>query len=71
MNDKPLQDKEHIARLAVSVAMAAYTLSVTRQHLYSLFKTGDIKSFKSGRRRLIRLSELDRYIAERETCNVS
>lgn len=70
MNDKPLQDKEHITRLAVSVDEAAHALSVTRQHLYTLFKTGELRSFKSGRRRLIRFSEIDRYIAEREKCAV-
>ena len=68
MNDKPLQDKEHITRLAVSTVEAAHALSISRQHLYSLFNAGDLRSFKSGRRRLVRLAELERYITERETC---
>ena len=67
MNDKPLQNKEHTARLALSVAEAAYALSTSRQHLYSLFKKRELKSFKLGRRRLVRLSEIERYITERET----
>ena len=67
MNDNPSQDKEHTARLALSVAEAAYALCTSRQHLYSLFKKRELKSFKLGRRRLVRLAELERYIAERET----
>lgn len=66
MNDPPSQDKEHTPRLAVSVKEAAYALSTSRQHLYKLFKTHQLKSFKLGRRRLVRLAELDRYITERE-----
>jgi len=53
--------------LAISVEEAAHALSVTRQHIYSLFKIGDLKSFKSGKRRLVRVSELERYIDDRET----
>lgn len=68
MNDKRLQDKEHTPRLAVSVAEAAHALSTSRQHLYKLFKTGGLKSFKLGRRRLVRLAEIERYITEREAC---
>ncbi len=53
-------------RLAVSVDDAARILSVSRRHIYDLLEAGELSSFTSGRRRLIRVSELERYIAERE-----
>jgi len=57
----------HIVRLAVSVNEAARALSVSRRHVYTLIETGELKSFTSRRRRLVRLSEIERYITERET----
>ncbi len=53
-------------RLALSVDEAAHALSVSRRHLYVLFELGELRSFTSRRRRLVRMSELERYIAERE-----
>jgi len=52
-------------RLAVSVKEAAHNLSVSHRHLYTLLENGDLKSFKSGRRRLISLGEIEKYIVER------
>ena len=52
-------------RLAVSVKEAAHKLSVSHRHLYTLLENGDLKSFKSGRRRLISTGEIEKYITER------
>lgn len=57
--------QDHIVRLAVSIPMAAYKLSVSPRHVYTLIETGELKSFTSGRRRLISLGEIEKYIAER------
>ena len=56
----------HGPRLAVSVVEAAHALGVSRRHVYTLLETGELKSFTSRRRRLVRVSELERYISERE-----
>ncbi len=53
-------------RLAVSVDEAARALGVSRRHVYVLFELGELRSFTSRRRRLVRVSELERYIAGRE-----
>jgi excisionase family DNA binding protein len=41
-------------------------LAVSRRHLYDLLETRALRSFTSGRRRLIRVTELERYVQERE-----
>ena len=56
----------HGPRLAISIQEAAHALGVSRRHIYTLLETGDVRSFTSRRRRLIRVSELERYIDERE-----
>lgn len=68
MNTNPAsaQVQTHGIKLAVSIEEAAHALSVSRRHLYTLLETGELKSFTSRRRRLIRLTELNRYIMERE-----
>ncbi len=53
-------------RLAGSVDDAAHALGVSRRHIYDLLEAGELSSFKSGRRRLIRLRALEAYIAKRE-----
>ena len=67
MNTHNNADAEYGTRLAVSPSKAAYKLDISLRHLNTLLKTGELKSFKSGRCRRVRLTELDRYIAERET----
>ena len=62
----PAQVRDHAVRLAISIEEAAHALGVSRRHLYTLLETGELRSFTSRRRRLIRVSELERYIAGRE-----
>ena len=61
----PHQAKSCIERLALSINEAARALSVSRTRLYELVGAGEIKSFTIGRRRLIQVAELQRFIADR------
>ncbi len=54
-------------KLAVSIDHAAHTLDVSRRHVYTLIENGELVSFTSGRRRLVRVSELERYISDQES----
>ena len=54
-------------RLAVSVDEAAHSLGVSRRHLYTLLEAGELRSFTSRRRRLVRVAELHRYISDQES----
>ena len=58
--DIPLQ------KLAVGVVEAAKLAGIGRTTLYSAISNGTLKSFTIGSRRLIRVSELDRWIASHE-----
>jgi excisionase family DNA binding protein len=56
-----------IAPLAVGVDDACRILGgIDRTYLYRLSNAGQIRTFKVGRRRLVTLAELERFIAERE-----
>ncbi len=51
--------------LAVSLATAGQLLSIGRSSLKALIASRDVRSFRVGRRRLIRLTDLAEYIARR------
>jgi excisionase family DNA binding protein len=53
--------------LAVPPAEAARLLGVSRTRLYEELGSGAIPSFHLGRRRLIRITALEAWMAERET----
>jgi excisionase family DNA binding protein len=53
-------------KLAVSIAEAAYLLSISRSHLYPLVMRGEIPSFHIGRSHLIRVSALEEWIRQQE-----
>ncbi len=54
-------------KLAVSVKDARNAIGVSHGFFYSkILKSGKLKSFKIGDKRLIRVEELQRYIAELE-----
>ena len=53
-------------RLAVSVNEAARLAGIGRTKLYEAMGTGDLSSFKLGTRRLIRVAELNRWLASFE-----
>ncbi len=54
-------------KLAVGIDHAAHILDVCRRHVYTLIENRELASFKSGRRRLVRVSELERYISDQES----
>jgi excisionase family DNA binding protein len=59
-------DKDASDRLAVPPAEAARLASLSRTKLYEILGTGELKSFKVGARRLIRIAELERWLAANE-----
>ena len=52
--------------LVFSVTEAAKTLRISRRLIYELLAAGDLKSFKIRSRRLISVTEVERFIAARE-----
>lgn len=53
---------EHSQILAVSPAEAARLAGIGRTKLYELLSTNELKSFKLGSRRLIRVSEIEAFL---------
>jgi excisionase family DNA binding protein len=53
-----------LARLAVSPREAAKYLGVGHDAIYQLLNQGRVRSVKLGRRRLIPMSELERFLAD-------
>ena len=52
--------------IAVAPAEAARLAGICRTSLYSALATGELKSFHYGRRRLIRISALETWLATLE-----
>jgi excisionase family DNA binding protein len=55
-----------IDRLALSEPEAAAQIGVSREWLRTLIREGEIATLRSGRRVLIRVAELERYLQTRE-----
>lgn len=53
-------------QITVSVDEAVRRLGLSRMTLYRLIQTDQLRTLKVGRRRLIRVTELDRFIAAME-----
>lgn len=49
--------------LTVTISQAAHMLSLSRAALYKAIQRGDIRAIKSGRRTLLEVAELQRFIA--------
>lgn len=60
----PDPDRSNSHRLAVSPAEAARMLGLGRTKFYELLADKQIASLKIGTRRLIRLSDLERWLAD-------
>lgn len=56
--------REPLSPLAVSPRAAAQQLGVGHDAIYTLLYQGRIRSVKLGRRRLIPISELERFLVE-------
>lgn len=52
-----------MTHLAVSIPQAATMIGISRSSLYLLFQNGSITPRKSGRRTLVLVSEIERYVA--------
>ncbi|MEL6567661.1 MAG: helix-turn-helix domain-containing protein [Pseudomonadota bacterium] len=65
-------DTQHARRgpLAVSPAEAAQMLGLGRTKLYELLAANEIASIKIGKRRLIRVAELDAWLKAKEATTV-
>ena len=56
----------HTTRVgSLGVESTAEYLGISRRSVYVLMDTGQLASFKIGNRRLIALSELERFLAEK------
>lgn len=54
------------ARLAYSVDEAAHLLSVGRDSIYELIRTGQLRTFKIGARRLVALRDIEAFVDQAE-----
>lgn len=52
--------------ISVSVDEAAARLGISRMTIYRLIRTDQLRTLKVGRRRLVRVAELERFAAARE-----
>jgi excisionase family DNA binding protein len=62
----PAEDGEPIPKLALSVDHAGTALGVSGRTVWTLTQRGELGYLKIGSRRLIPISELNRYIASRQ-----
>lgn len=59
----------HPRPIAVGPAEAARLAGIGRTSLYSALAAGELKSFRYGRRRLIRIAEIDNWLKQLEVAN--
>ncbi|MFN3817382.1 helix-turn-helix domain-containing protein [Blastomonas sp.] len=55
----------HISRAALSVADTARYLSISKTSTFALIRSGTLKSFTIGRKRLILVGSIEALIADR------
>lgn len=56
-------ENSQVVRLALSVDEAAESMSLSKSGLYALMKGGRLPFIKIGARRLIRISDLEHFLA--------
>jgi excisionase family DNA binding protein len=61
-DEKAASFESRLPRISVSVEEAAYMTGLSRGYLYILMDTGVLKFKKIGRRRLIRISDLEALV---------
>ena len=52
-------------RRLMSVPETAHWLGVSERHVYSLLASGDLKSVKIGRRRLVDIRDAEKFVESR------
>ncbi len=57
-----MTEAQHIARVAMRVPEAAAAAGVSRAFLYGAISDGTLRSSRIGRRRLIRVADLDAWV---------
>lgn len=57
-----MTENVHIPILALGIDDAARSIGIARSAIYQAVAKGEIASFKLGRRRMIQVKELERYI---------
>lgn len=62
-NDISATFDSRLPRISVSIEEAAYMTGLSRAYLYILMDTGSLKFKKVGRRRLIRISDLEALVS--------
>jgi excisionase family DNA binding protein len=65
MRHRPLE--RTMNRLTTSVAEARKSLGIGHTKLYELINSGDLKTIRIGRRRLIIVDSIERLVADRAT----
>ncbi|MEM7272657.1 MAG: helix-turn-helix domain-containing protein [Actinomycetota bacterium] len=55
-------------KLAYSVEETADMLSVGRDSIYELIRTGQLATFKIGKRRLVALADIEAFIDKAKVC---
>jgi len=60
--EKPMEQKNQIEPLSVSVEDAARIVGFSRSSIYELIAKGEVKTFKIGRRRLVLMTELKSWV---------
>jgi excisionase family DNA binding protein len=58
-------DSHKIAPLAYGTAQAGQRLGIGKTHLFSIIRTGELKTFTIGNRRMIPEAEIQAFIARR------
>jgi excisionase family DNA binding protein len=56
------QDSELPAPQAHTIKVACHLLGISRAHAYRLARSGELKTFRLGRRRLVSQSEINRLL---------
>ncbi len=59
--------RPEVPRLALSIDEACASIGVTRPTLYKLIASAQLRTCTVGRRRLVPVSELERFLAETAT----
>jgi excisionase family DNA binding protein len=59
------EEKEKPQKLAYSVPDAAYALSLSPDYVWKLIYSGELRSLKVGKRRLITLAMLEEFLEGR------
>jgi excisionase family DNA binding protein len=58
--------REQPAKLAYGIEQAADVLGISRSRAYQAIATGELQTYKDGRRRMVSAKALEAYVAKKE-----